>query len=101
MRDEVQILKERIDEKIRCASSQKKQPKPSYYTKRYNGIKITVVVDAIPLFQEEREEICQYLNKKWLGDDTVIVGDYFTIRKKLFCKKYIVSAKCYDYDYYC
>ena len=92
-RPEVQALKEAIDKAISKQLSEK-HAKPSYYVNRENAIKISVIVDAVPLFREEKETLCNYLQSKWLAENkNMIIGDYFVISKILFQKKYKVTSR--------
>lgn len=96
-RREVRLLKEAIDGAI-LSQIAEKQPKPSVRMNKNKEIKISVLVDAIPIFKEEQEDICDYLRDKWLvpSEDSEcenIAGDYFVIRKCFLQNKYKVSAK--------
>lgn len=92
-RPEVRTLKEAIDKAISKQLSEKKA-KPSYYASRENAIKISVIVDAVPLFREEKETLCDYLQSKWLAEyKDMILGDYFEISKLVFQKKYKVTSR--------
>lgn len=98
-RREVRLLKEAIDGAI-LSQIAEKQPKPSVHMNKNKEIKISVLVDAIPIFKEEKEEICNYLRDKWLfppegSKCENIAGSYFVIRKCLLQNKYKVSAKSY------
>lgn len=95
-RNEARLLREAIDEAI-IKQLAENQSKPSVHMNKENKIRISVFVDAVPLFKEEKEALCDYLRDKWLFPEDSecdnIIGSYFTIRKCIFQNKYKVSSK--------